>query len=418
MSITGAIYTCVIYALLPVALLNLAWRARRMPAGGYGKHLAQRFGRYDAKPMSGPLIWIHAVSVGETRAAQPLVCALIDRHPHHRILLTCGTPTGRRAAEELFGERVVRSYLPYDLPGAVARFLDHYRPSAGVLMEMEVWPNLVRACSTRAVPLYLVNARLSERSFRRYRLFATFARETFGALSRVAAQTEGDAARLRGLGARDVAVTGNLKFDVAPSAARVELGPAWRIRYGDRPVLLAASTRDGEEDLLLDVLDAFAVPRLLLVIVPRHPQRFDEVAALLERRAIRYERRTADRPVAPDTRVLLGDSMGEMGAYYCACDLAFIGGSLLPFGGQNLIEACAVGKAVVLGPHTYNFADAAKHAIEAGAGVRVQNAAELAREASRLLTDPAALARMGQSALAFSRAHQGATARVMEILKI
>ena len=364
-----------------------------MPA--YGEHLPQRFGRYDAQRMSGPLIWIHAVSVGETRGAQPLVCALFDRYPNHRILLTCTTPTGRQAGEDLFGDRVLRSYLPYDYPGAVARFLDHYRPCVGLIMETEVWPNLIQACSTRGLPLYLVNARLSEKSFRRYSLFATLARETFGALTGVAAQTEEDAVRLRGLGAHDVAVTGNLKFDVAPSPAHIELGHAWRARYGDRQVLLAASTRDGEEELLLDALDAFTVPRLLLVIVPRHPQRFDEVAALLERRAIRYERRSADRPVSPDTSVMLGDSMGEMAAYYAACDLAFIGGSLLPFGGQNLIEACAVGKPVMLGPHTYNFAEAAKHAIDAGAAVRVESAAELAREASRLLTDAEALARMG-----------------------
>ena len=416
MSISGAIYTCVAYALLPLALLRLAWRASRMPE--YGEHWLQRLGHYDAQPMSGPLIWIHAVSVGETRGAEPLVRALLDRYPNDRILLTCTTPTGRRAAGELFGDRVLRAYLPYDYPHAVARFLDHYRPRLGLLMETEVWPNLIRACSARGVPLYLVNARLSDKSFRRYGLVAPLARETFGALSAVAAQTEEDAARLRALGAREVAVTGNLKFDVAPSTAHIELGRAWRTRYGDRPVLLAASTRDGEEERLLDALDAFTVPRLLLIIVPRHPQRFDEVAALLERRGVPYERRSADRQIPAGTKVVLGDSMGEMAAHYAACDLAFIGGSLLPFGGQNLIEACAVGKPVLLGPHTYNFAEAATHAIDAGAAVRVGSASELAREASALMNDRQALARMGERALAFSRAHQGATARVMSILRI
>ena len=416
MSRARAAYTALSYALLPRVLLHLAWRGRREPA--YRQHVNERFGHFAGARPAEPVIWIHAVSVGETRGAEPLVRELASRYPGHRILLTHMTPAGRRTSEMLFGERVLRCYLPYDYPGAVARFVEHFRPRIGLLMETEIWPNLIHACKQRGIPLYLVNARLSEKSFRRYRRVASLARESLAALSGVAAQSAQDAQRLSALGARDVTVTGNLKFDVTPSAALVQMGRTWRARYGERPVLVAASTRDGEEELLLDALDAFSVPRLLLVVVPRHPQRFDEVAALLERRAIRYERRSADRPVSPDTSVLLGDSMGEMAAYYAACDLAFIGGSLLPFGGQNLIEACAVGKPVMLGPHTYNFAEAAQHAIEAGAAARVESAAELAREASRLLTDSEALARMGERALAFSRAHQGATARIMSILKI
>ena len=213
-------------------------------------------------------------------------------------------------------------------------------------------------------------------------------------------------------------ITGNLKFDIELPAGQLKQGEAWRRRYGeDRPVLLAASTRDGEEAVLLDALERIAVPRLLTVIVPRHPQRFDEIAALLERRNIRYQRRSRDEPVAPDTRIVLGDSMGEMFAYYAACDVAFVGGSLLPFGGQNLIEACAAGKPVLFGPHTYNFAEAAESAVAVGAALRVADAGELMREAQRLLTDAGAAARMGEAGLAFSKAHRGATKRLLEFIR-
>ena len=256
MSIARAAYTAVIYALVPRALAHLAWRGRREPA--YREHIAERFGYFaDARP-ADPLIWIHAVSVGETRGAEPLVHALAARYPDHRILLTHMTPTGRRTGEALFGDRVMRCYLPYDYPAAVARFLDHYRPRLGLLMETEIWPNLIDACRDRTVPIYLVNARLSEKSFRRYHRFARLAREALSALTGVAAQTAEDAQRLTALGARSVAVTGNLKFDVTPPGALSALGRELRVRYGERPVLLAASTRDGEEDLLLDVLDSIA----------------------------------------------------------------------------------------------------------------------------------------------------------------
>lgn len=416
MSVARIVYSAFVYGMLPRALAHLAWRSRG--DRGYREHLGERFGHYPGARPAKPVIWIHAVSVGETRAAEPLVEALTALNPDHRILLTHMTPTGRRTGETLFADRVLRAYLPYDTPRAAARFLEHFRPRLGVLMETEVWPNLIQACSARRIPLYLVNARLSEKSFRRYSRFAALARETFASLTRVAAQTREDAQRLAALGAADVAVTGNLKFDVTPSGAHLELGRGWKKNYGARPVLLAASTRDGEEALLLDALAALTVPGVLLVIVPRHPQRFDEVAALLERRGIRYQRRSAGGPVSPDTAVLLGDSMGEMAAYYAASDVAFIGGSLLPFGGQNLIEACAVGKPALLGPHTYNFAEAAERAIAAGAALRIADEKELAHAASELLRDETERARMGAAGLAFSQAHQGATQRVMQIITL
>jgi 3-deoxy-D-manno-octulosonic-acid transferase len=410
------LYTFLLYLLWPFALALLAWRGRRGP--GALRHVRERFGYYAAAP-DAPLIWLHAVSVGETRAAEPLVRALQARHPQCRILLTHMTATGRETGETLFGGRVVRCYIPFDFPGAAARFLDHFRPRAGIFMETEIWPNLLRAAGERSLPLYLVNARLSEKSFTSYRRFAGLVRASLTAFTAVAAQSREDARRLSALGARDVRVTGNLKFDVTPPPDQLELGRTLRQGFGTaRPVLLAASTREREEALLLDAFEGVAVPGLLIVIVPRHPQRFDEVARLLEARGIRYQRRSAHAATAPDTRVVLGDSMGEMFAFYAACDVAFIGGSLVPLGGQNLIEACAAGKPVLIGPSSYNFAEAAALATEAGAAIQVPDPDALAREAERLLRDTSAAGCMSEAALAFANAHRGATARVLELIKL
>ncbi|MBI3936359.1 MAG: lipid IV(A) 3-deoxy-D-manno-octulosonic acid transferase [Betaproteobacteria bacterium] len=408
-------YTLLLYALLPRILLHPLVRARRQRA--YLEHLRERFGYYRLAPAK-PVIWLHAVSVGETRAAEPLVRALAREHPDHQILLTHMTPTGRDTGEALFGDEVLRCYLPYDFPAAVRRFLDHFRPRVGILMETEIWFNLIHEAAQRRIPVYLANARLSEKSFARYRRFSDLTSECLNELAAIAAQSAEDARRLTTLGARDVHVTGNLKFDIAPPAEQLELGRAWRRQYGEsRPVLLAASMREGEEELLLDALHGLDVASLLLVIVPRHPQRFEEVAALLKRRGIAFQRRSENREIVPDTRIILGDSMGEMFAYYAACDLAFIGGSLLPYGAQNLIEACAVGKPVIIGPSVYNFAEATRLAVEQGAAIQVRDARELAREAARVLRDNALSEKMSQAALAFSRMHQGATERIMALLR-
>jgi 3-deoxy-D-manno-octulosonic-acid transferase len=415
MSRARLLYTLLLYLLFPYILLRLAWRSLRQR--DYLANVGERFARYREAP-PGPLIWVHAVSVGETRAAEPLVRALTERYPDHRILLTHMTPTGRATGAALFGESVRRRYLPYDYPGAVARFLRHFRPRAGLLMETEIWPNLIHACRDHGVPLYLVNARLSEKSFSGYQRFPRLARESLGALAGVAAQSDDDARRLAALGARGPRVAGSVKFDIVPPAPQLELGRRWRHNYGERPVLLVASTREGEEPLVLDALAAMDVPGLLTVIVPRHPQRFDEVARLLGARGLRYQRRSEGAELAPDARVVLGDSMGEMFAYYAACDVAFIGGSLVPTGGQNLIEACAAGKPVLIGPSTFNFAEAAALALQAGAAVQVQNAESLAREAERLLRDPAAARRMGEAGLAFCAAHRGATQRILELIQL
>ncbi len=415
MSATRFVYTLLLYALLPRALWHLWWRARRQPE--YLEHVAERFGRYDVR-VEPPLIWVHAVSVGETRAAEPLIHALQREYPRHRILLTHMTPTGRATGAALFGDGVQRCYLPYDFPFAVERFLEHFKPACGIVLETEIWPNLIHACHGRRIPIYLVNARLSEKSLRRYARFRAFAGNCLNELSGIAAQSRADADRLQALGARAVAVTGNLKFDITPDAAQITQGGAWRERWGrSRPVLLCASTREGEEALLLQALPRIDIPDLLTVIVPRHPQRFDEVAALIERAGIAYQRRSADQPVAAQTRIVLGDSMGELAAYYAACDVAIIGGSLLPFGAQNLIEACAAGRAVIVGPSTYNFAEATQLALDAGAAIRVVDAGAAMAAARALLLDPARAQRMGQAGLAFTREHRGATARIIEMIK-
>lgn len=410
------VYTLLVYILLPVAVVRLVWRARRQR--GYLEHVAERFGSYRPGE-AGPFIWLHAVSVGETRAAQPVIALLRERYPDHRILLTHMTPTGRETGRNLFREGVTQCYLPYDFPWAAARFLDHFRPQAGVIMETEIWPNLIHACAERGIPCYLVNARLSEKSFKGYQRFGRLARQALETLTAVSAQTMDDARRLMALGARDVQITGNVKFDISPPAELVALGKAWRSDYGEaRPVLLAASTRDGEEALILERLPDVGVPGLLTIIVPRHPQRFDEVAQLVRQHGLQLQRRSERAPLAPETQVLLGDSMGEMFAYYAACDVAFIGGSLLPYGAQNLIEACAVGKPVLIGRSIYNFAEAAEGAVAAGAAMGVDNAGDLARKSGTLLRNRATRDRMGEAGLAFCAAHRGATRRVVDLIQL
>ncbi|MFZ3018954.1 MAG: lipid IV(A) 3-deoxy-D-manno-octulosonic acid transferase [Gallionella sp.] len=407
------LYTLALWLLLPYVLLHLLWRARKQPE--YLSHIAERFGVYPGHD-GKPVIWLHAVSVGETRATQNLVARLRATYPDHRILLTHATPTGRAAGEQLYGDHVLRVYLPYDYPFAAGRFLRHFRPQLGILMETEIWPNLIRVAHQRGTPLLLLNARMSEKSERGYARFAGLTRDALARLSAVAAQTEDDAARLTKLGARSVSVMGNLKFDIEAPPAMLTLGRWLRMQFGaERKVFLAASTREGEEALLLDALPT---ADWLLVIVPRHPQRFAEVAAMLEQRGIAYQRRSEDRAVEPSVRVVLGDSMGEMFAYYAAADLAFVGGSLLPYGGQNLIEACAVGTPVLVGPHTYNFAEATRLAVAAGAARQLQDIDRLVAEAQRLLMDEEALSAMRQGCAGFVAANRGATNAALQLIDL
>ena len=424
-------YSLLWWIALPLVLARLLWRSLREP--GYRAHWGERLGFYGERGAGWHTIWIHAVSVGETRAAEPLVDALMAAYPHSRIVLTHMTPTGRATGRDLFarhGERLVQSYLPYDTPSMVRRFMKHFTPRICVLMETEVWPNLIAVCKERGVAVALVNARLSERSLRRAGRFGLLMTDAARAISLVAAQTEADAQRVRSLGVEQVAVTGSIKFDVVVPQAALEVGAALRARIGARPVLLCASTRDGEEALILDAFKRLA-PRpagMLLLLVPRHPQRFDDVARQVQSRGLLLARRLELGALGPgggpnvganfdaNVEVLLGDSMGEMFAYYAACDCAFIGGSLLPLGGQNLIEACALGKPVLVGEHTFNFAQATDEAVDAGAARRARDAAHMLQLACGLLLDAAERARMGQRASSFADRHRGATARTVELL--
>jgi 3-deoxy-D-manno-octulosonic-acid transferase len=408
-----ALYSALVYLALPFLPLRLWWRGRKEP--GYREHIGERFGRYAGAPTARPpVLWIHAVSLGETRASVPLVEHALRSYPAATILVTHMTATGRTAGRSLFGERVVQAWLPYDAPLAVRAFLAHWKPAAGVLMETELWPNIVAFSAAAGIPLFLVNARLSARSAAGYSRVRSLARPMLASLTGVAAQAEADAARLAALGARAPVVTGNLKFDLeAPAGARA-LGGEFKVLFGaQRPVFVAASTRDGEEALIADALRARPLPAgTLTVIVPRHPQRFDAVADLLRARGIPFVRRSDNAPVPIDVGVVLGDSMGELGAYYSAADVAFVGGSLLPLGGQNLIEPIAAGCPTIVGPHSFNFAEATRTAIAAGAAVEVADATALVATVAALIEDSARRDRMRASALAFHGAHRGAVERL------
>ena len=414
------LYGLLWWLILPLVLARLWWRGRREP--GYRQHVGERFGRAPASALPAmPTLWVHAVSVGETRAAAPLIDALLAALPRHRILLTHMTPTGRAAGAALFerhGARLMQAYLPYDTGSMMARFMAMHRPQICLLIETEVWPNLVAQANARHMPVALVSARLSARSLTRgLRLRGLIGTAARG-LACAGAQTPADAARLQQLGVAPVEVTGSIKFDVMPALDQLEEGARWRRQFGRRAVLLCASTREGEEAAILSALREIPVD-FLLVLVPRHPQRFDAVAALAAVQGLACMRRSTlgDAVLAADIQVLLGDSMGDMFAYYAAADVAFVGGSLLPFGGQNLIEACAVGTPVLIGPHTFNFSTVTQQAIDAGAALRIDDAAALLASTKALLADAAVVRAMAGAARGFALQHRGATARTMQMLE-
>jgi 3-deoxy-D-manno-octulosonic-acid transferase len=408
-------YSLLLRLATPAYFARLAWRARREP--DYGRWWSERLGGGGQPALPGRL-WLHAVSLGETRAAAPLIEALRAQRPGLRLLLTHGTATGREAGRALLREGDAQAWLPYDTPGAVRRFLRHHRPAAGVVMETEVWPNLLQEARAAAVPLVLANARLSERSARKGQHLSALLHPALACFDAVLAQTEGDAARLRLAGARNVQVLGNLKFDMTPKPDLLARGAAWRASAG-RGVVLAAVTREGEEAPLLEAWRAVTEPRPLLLLVPRHPQRFDEVAGLVARAGFSLSRRSTwgDElpPHARSADVWLGDSLGEMPAYYAAANVALLGGSFAPLGGQNLIESAACGCALVMGPHTFNFAQAAEGALESGAAVRADGLPAGVERALELLAGGQAEA-MGARGRAFAALHRGAADRMARVV--
>ena len=415
---TRNLYTCLLYLLLPFTPLKLLWRGRKQPE--YLLHWRERYGFYQCATQK-PIIWLHCVSVGETRAAEPLIKALLNQYPDHQLLLTHTTPTGRATSEQLFGDSVTRVYLPYDVPFAVNHFLKHFKPVVGILMETELWFNLIASCKLRKIPLLLVNARLSEQSANGYAKLGKLLHEGLQSLSATAAQTEADAMRLQLLGAANIEITGNIKFDVTPPHTAHQLGGQLREQLGKtRPVFLAASTRDGEESLIIKAISKANIANLVTIIVPRHPQRFNEVTELLVKSNAQFMRRSnlSDTNTLPESsHYLLGDSMGEMFTYYASCDIAFIGGSLLPLGGQNLIEACSMGKAVLIGPHTFNFEEVTKMAVASGAALRVQNVEELGEKLQQLFAHDAQRQTMCDASIRFSAQNRGATQKTLELLK-
>ena len=428
-----AVYQLLWHLLLPLAFLRLAWRARHSFA--YMHHIPERLGFGYDKPIQQGSIWIHAVSVGETRAAQPLIDAYLARG--ETILLTHMTLNGRRTGKQLFAKEIASGqirqvYLPYDLCWSVEHFLNTFKPKIGLFMETEAWPTLVFRCAEIGLPLFLVNARLSERSARRVNQFGQAGRALFQAFAGILAQTDFDAQRYRSLGVKNISIVGNLKFDVPLDPRLVEQGKLWKKELHDRHRLMvcAASTRDGEEVIILKAWKDLLLSNTfdtapLLCLVPRHPERFTEVADAIHSSGLKFRRRTEWSGTPRDSSgldIVLGDSMGEMPMYYSAADLVVMGGSLLPFGGQNLIEACAAGCPVLLGEYTYNFQQAALDAIQASAAKRIESdllqtdSTALMQALKALLLNAAELANMSQAARTYSIDHQGATKRILAAL--
>jgi 3-deoxy-D-manno-octulosonic-acid transferase len=412
-----ALYSLGMWLAQPLVRRKLQRRAVNEPL--YGHAIGQRFGHYEVPPFprdsEKPFIWVHAVSLGETRAAAVLVAGLRKKYPGMRLLLTHGTATGWEQGTALLQEGDVQAWQPWDTPGAVQRFLAQFQPRMGLLMETEVWPNMVAMCRQAGVPLCLVNARMSAKSERQALRLRWLSQPAYAGLHAVLAQTEDDARRLRTLGATVQAVTGNLKFDATPDAALLARGRAWRASSA-QPVLMFTSSREGEEQMLIEALRAKPVASVQWLIVPRHPQRFEAVAALFQAAGFTVSRRSAWQDAPQPADIWLGDSLGEMALYYGLADAALLGGSFAPLGGQNLIEAAACGCPVLMGPHTFNFAQAADMAQAEGAALRCVDMPDALRQSAALLAATPALAQARNSALAWSVAHQGATRRTLDAL--
>ncbi len=411
-------YNLLIYLLhIPVAIY---WFVRALINRSYRDRIGQRFGI--GYPQLEKCIWIHAVSVGEVQAAVPLVRAIQKRFPNHHTLITTVTPTGAARVAANFGNSVSHCYIPFEMPLAVDRFFASVKPELALIMETEIWPNLYQGCGLREIPLVLVSARISPKSVDKYRKLLPLFRETLSHGIIIAAQSEADAERFRSLGASPVRtwVTGNIKFDIELPDDLVDRGKAFRQRYlGERPIWVAASTHDQEEQQVLAahrrLLERY--PDLLLVLVPRHPERFGVVADLVDKQGFERVSRTEDRPCEPTTTVFLGDTMGEVPMFYAASDIAFVGGSLVPIGGHNLLEPAALGLPLVSGPHVYNAQEISDMFIDLGACHIVDDADALAAAVTELLEDPAAAAEQGGRGRAIVQQNRGALARLLTLLE-
>ncbi len=409
------LYTLLLLLITPLVLLRLLWRSREL--ADYRRRWNERFGWVESAP-GGVAVWVHAVSVGEAIAALPLIRALIARHGERQVWVTTTTPTGSARVLAALGASVRHSYAPYDLPGAVARFLKRVAPRQVVVMETELWPNLFHQLGRRGIALIVANARLSPRSMRGYSRLRGFSRQVLSHCAHVAAQSDADAARFIALGAPRVSVMGNIKFDLQLPLQQIDAGHSLREDIGaTRPVWVAASTHEGEETIVLRAHAALlrTRPDALLILVPRHPQRFDAAARTIEQQGLRHVRRSQNSPAA-QASVLLGDSMGELLAYYAAADVAFVGGSLVDVGGHNVLEPAAIGLPVLFGPQMHNFVAARELLLGAGAALEVTDTGTLAARVAELLGDAALRTRMGDAGRATVAANRGALQRLLQLM--
>jgi len=414
------LYTSLFFICLPLIIIRLIWRGFRAPA--YWQRWSERFGYSPAIPHDAPIIWIHAVSVGEVEACRPVVKALQITYPKHRLLITTMTPTGSERVTLLFADTVFHCYLPYDLPFAINRFLKRNQPVFGVVMETEIWPNLLLNCKQKNIPVVLANARMSDRSAKGYARFPTFIKMVLNSLRFIAAQGQQDRDNFHKLGAdiTDVHAIGNLKYETNLPASLIEQATAMRMIWdNNRPVLVAASTHEGEEEMVLHASHQIRTkfPDLLLIIVPRHPERFDRVSALVHRAGFKMLRRSEQLPCSSEIEVLVVDTMGELPLFYAACDVAFVGGSLIPHGGHNLLEPATLGRAIVTGPHFFNFNEITQQFLQAHAAIQVSDTEDLADTISNLLDNPEQRAQMGEAALKLIAASQGASTRLVNLIK-
>lgn len=409
------LYSLFFYLILPLVLLRLAYRALRAP--DYRKRIGERFGFVPTAQHSDGL-WVHAVSVGESIAAAPLIQHFLDHHPDLPLTVTCMTPTGSARIKALFGERVHHIYAPYDLPDAVHRFLKRSQPRAAVIMETEIWPNMVQLSAARGIPVILANARLSAGSARGYQRLSALSRPVIQSFSRIVAQGKADAERFASIGASEqqLRVSGSIKFDInIPAALREQAAQSRQHLGGPRPIWIAASTHEGEDGVLLDAHRQLLhhQPQALLILVPRHPERFDSVAKLIATQGLSYQRRSRDSDIAPQTQVLLGDTMGELLLLLGCADVAFVGGSLVPRGGHNSLEAAAWGLPVLTGPSDFNFAEISQ-LLQASGGLSIHSDAEdIGSALANLLSNPGARQQRGSQSLAVVEANRGALAKLI-----
>lgn len=427
------LYRLLLYCILPFILFYLYFfRGKKQPA--YRQHIGERFGFFTSKKSDLTFIWIHAVSVGETRAVQKLVELIQKNFPNYGVLMTHSTPTGRETGQTLYRplfaatpERFQQVYLPYDYPTCVHRFFQHFNIHCGLLVETEIWFNLIAAAKNAQIPLFLINARLSDKSGQKYHhsIFYSLTQTALQTLHGVYTQSEGDSQRFwQYLEFQPHAMLGNLKFDLTPPIEQINLGKKWFELWhkNAKNIIIFASTREGEEALILQqiVLNLAHFTETLFILVPRHPQRFDEVETLIIAAGLPYERRTQlsdkEATIRNETKILLGDSLGELFAYYEAADITFVGGSLLPYGCQNIIEPAILGKPILFGSSTFNFTEATQLALSAQAAIQVENEKALFEALHTLIQAPQTCSKMGQTAQAFARTHQGATTKTLTAL--